>query len=167
MQEKSGGSSVSDDARDAKRTKQIGAAKTHHVPPAGETDHTLRPASPRTPLKTLECDLSVGVKFHALDLEPDPLLDVALRNNLADAEPPPGIDHPVPRHRRLRGESIQRIADLAGVPGETRELRYLPIRGDQPRRDPADAFIEALVPASRFQSIPFARLSQCITFKSS
>ncbi len=112
-----------------------------------------------------QIDPSIRIELDTLDFESDALLHVSFRNHGAETEPPPGVDHPVPRNSRMSAQGVQGIADLASVSGQARDLGDLPIGGDAPGRDPADDRIETFVSAARFQDAlslgPLERSSQC------
>jgi hypothetical protein len=118
---------------------------------------TVLPLLSRMPLEPPQGNPSLRVELHALDLEPDALLHVSFRNYLAETEPAPRIDHPVPRYARMRGQRIQGIAYVARVPGKTSERGHLAIGGDAARRDSKDNRIDTFVSAFALHLIPLGQ----------
>ena len=84
-------------------------------------------------------------------VEPDPLalqespLDQLTAGHCAETDSTARVYHPVPGDSSLIGESVEGIADLAGVTRETREGGDLAVRRDASLGDPANYGINSLV----------------------
>ena len=85
-----------------------------------------------------------GIEPYAFTL-PKLLLDQLRARDGADADPPAGIDHPVPGYSASFGQRMQRVAHLAGVTGQAGERGNLPIRGDVSSGDASDHVVNSLV----------------------
>ncbi len=96
------------------------------------------------PAPSVEWDPAPRVQPNALPLEQDPLHQLPAQR-CAGTDPSSGVNHTVPWHDGTGGQSMEGIANLAGVSGEAGERRDLSICRHPAPGNPPDHAINQLI----------------------
>ncbi len=85
-----------------------------------------------------------GIEGDTLGFQQCPLCPAGAKM-LVKGNPSPDVDHPVPGHVAVSGQSMEGVTDQAGLPRQTGRQRYPAIVGDSTGRDRPHSIVDGRI----------------------